>query len=148
MHRHFFIKLYIDYSKKKSVKLFRPLIKISRFKLLKFCEFWNLPIRPDCTNLKFNHKRNRLRLQFLPYIKCFFNKKFFKKIIQIQKIISIENKYFNTIIKKLIFIKSICFIQIPKIFQYRIIYNYLMLFKKKISFHEIELIINNLKKKK
>ena len=126
-------------------------MQISRLNLLKFCEFWSLPIRADYTNLKFNNKRNRLRLQFLPYIKYFFNKKFFKKIIQIQKIILIENKYFNFIIKKLISIKSICFIQIPKIFQYRIIHNYLILLKKKISFHEIELIINkiiNSKKKK
>lgn len=148
MHRHFFTKLYINYSKKKSVKLFRPFIKISRFKLLKFCEFWNLPIHTDYTNFRLNNKRNRLRLQLLPYIKYFFNKKFFKKIIQIQKIILIENKYFNFIIKKLIFIKSICFINIPKIFQYRIIHNYLILFKKKISFHEVELIINKIINKK
>lgn len=97
--RHTCHKFYIksaDYP-----KLLRPLIKISRFEFFKFCEFWNLPIYPDLTNLNVRFRRNRLRLQFLPYLKKFFNLNLFKQIDQIQKMINFENEYFQLIIQKL-----------------------------------------------
>ena len=84
-----------------SPKLLRPLRKFSRFEFFKFCEFWNLPIYPDLTNLNIRFQRNRLRLQSLPYLKNFFNLHLFKQIDQIQKMINFENEYFQLIIQKL-----------------------------------------------
>ena len=84
-----------------SPKLLRPLRKFSRFEFFKFCEFWNLPIYPDLTNLNVRFQRNRLRLQSLPYLKNFFNLNLFKQIDQIQKMINFENEYFQLIIQKL-----------------------------------------------
>lgn len=148
--RHSFIKLSI-LSQKKQFTVLRPLLHLSRFQCVQFCEFWNLPIRPDSTNSKIFYKRNRLRLQCLPYIKYFFNKKLFLKIAQTQKIIYLENEYFNLIIKKLISNNCGCpkaalnyFIYFPKLFQSRILHNFFILFKIKISFSEIDLLIRKL----
>ena len=97
--RHTCHKFYIK--SVESSKLLRPLIKFSRFEFFKFCEFWNLPIYPDLTNLNVRFQRNRLRLQSLPYLKNFFNLNLFKQIDQIQKMINFENEYFQLIIQKL-----------------------------------------------
>ena len=102
--RHRVSKLYIKNFKNNSIIL-RPLLKVSRFKLLKFCDFWNLPIFPDFTNFEISLRRNRLRLQFLPYLKFFLNSKIFKKISQIQTLLNYENQYFQLIIQKLFYSK-------------------------------------------
>lgn len=85
-----------------NTQIYRPLIQFSRFELLKFCEFWYLPVIPDLTNLNLDFPRNRLRLQSLPYLKFFFNIHLFQKINSIQKIINLENEYFQLIIQKLL----------------------------------------------
>ena len=85
-----------------NIQIYRPLIQFSRFEFLKFCEFWYLPVLPDLTNLNVHFYRNRLRLQSLPYFKFFFNIYLFQKIDSIQKIINLENEYFQLIIQKLL----------------------------------------------
>ena len=98
----------IKFSIKKNIYpilLGRPLIKFSRFECCKFCEFWNLPIYPDFTNLNINSCRNRLRLQLIPYLKYFFNINLNQKITQIQELINLENQYFKTITQKIVFSK-------------------------------------------
>ena len=85
-----------------NTQIYRPLIQFSRFEFLKFCEFWYLPVIPDLTNLNMDFPRNRLRLQSLPYLKFFFNIHLFQKINSIQKIINLENEYFQLIIQKLL----------------------------------------------
>ena len=85
-----------------NTQIYRPLIQFSRFEFLKFCEFWYLPVIPDLTNLNVHFQRNRLRLQSLPYLKFFFNIDLFQKINSIQKIINLENEYFQLIIQKLL----------------------------------------------
>ncbi|MFY2490851.1 ATP-binding protein [Escherichia coli] len=142
MTRHCIFRVYF-HSKRKhnSIKLYRPFLNISRFECTQFCEFWNFPIRPDRTNIQFSYKRNRIRLQFLPYIQYFFNTNLFQKIVQIQKIITRENKYFDRLINKLYPCEFHCFFYYPKILQYRIVHNFLLLFKRKISFNEIDLIL-------
>ena len=85
-----------------NTQIYRPFIQFSRFEFLKFCEFWYLPVIPDFTNLNVHFHRNRLRLQSLPYLKFFFNIDLFQKINSIQKIINLENEYFQLIIQKLL----------------------------------------------
>ena len=134
--RHRVRKLYIkDLTYK--YEILRPLINASRFELLKFCDFWNLPIFPDFTNFNISLRRNRLRLQFLPYLKFFFNFQIFKKVNQIQIILNFENKYFQKIIQKLFYCKNENFKYFPKILQYRIFHYFFYFMKKKISFNEI-----------
>nr|BBN51437.1 conserved hypothetical protein [Halimeda borneensis] len=113
----------------KPIILKRPLIQLSRFECFKFCEFWNLPIYPDITNLSFNSCRNRLRLQLIPYLKYFFNLNLNQRIKIFQELINIENQYFKSIIQKLIFTESKNF---PKIFKYQIFHTFLQHFR---SYH-------------
>lgn len=154
--RHFFKKLYLRNARRKSTLcLIRPLLKVSRFELLKFCEFWNLPIFPDLSNLHLGFKRNRLRLQSLPYLKYFFNFNLLNKIEQIQKILDFENQYFQWIFYKLYpFCCNVensapnqVFKYLPKILKYRILHYLFIFLKKKISFLEINCILNVLKSK-
>ena len=147
--------------------IWRPFIQFSRFELLKFCEFWNLPIFPDLTNFCLSLRRNRLRLQSLPYLKYFFNLNLLNKIEQIQKILDFENQYFQWILQKLypfyfnienflipksvkhkkpcprstpIYLNQV-FEYLPNVFKYRILHYLFLFFKKKISFLEIDCIL-------
>ena len=151
--RHFIQKLY--FRNAHAFCVIRPLLNVSRFELLKFCEFWNLPIFPDLTNLHLGLKRNRLRLQSLPYLKVFFNLNLFSKIEQIQKIIDFENLYFQWIFYKLYpfywtmgghFPPHQVFKTLPKILKYRILHYLFIFLKKQISFLEIESILRTIKK--
>lgn len=139
--RHRVRKLYIRNLTYK-YKVLRPLLNVSRFELLKFCDFWNLPLFPDFTNLNIYLRRNRLRLQFLPYLKFFFNFQILKKVNQIQIILNFENDYFQKIIQKLFYYKNENLNYFPKIFQYRIFHYFFYLMKKKISFNEISSFFN------
>jgi len=161
--RHFLKKIYIkkvvNNKKISYCFFFRPFIKFSRFELLKFCEFWNFPIYSDSSNFNINLKRNRLRLEFFPYLKFFFNIKIFEKINQFLQIINFENKYFTLITNKIIFsffvkkksyyIFKKTFFFLPKIIQYRIIHYFYYSLRKRISFNEIIIFVEkflNIKK--
>lgn len=166
--RHFTKRFYFKVTnsfdrEQKKIKLIRPLLKFSRFEFLKLCEFWNLPIYPDFTNFNFKLRRNRLRLQFFPYLKFFFSFDFSKKINQVQKIIRLENHYFQYIIEKLFFallknfqsnknfycvLRKIYLFYFPKIIKYRIFHYFYFLLKKNISFDEIHLFFEKLNIKK
>ena len=104
--RHLLKKIYfLKKSKPKylnlSYKIYRPLISFSRLNVLKFCEFWSLPVYPDGTNFNIKLIRNRLRLELIPYLKWFFNKNLFNKISQIQNILDFENQYFQLLLQKI-----------------------------------------------
>lgn len=164
--RHTCHKFYIKSAD--SPKLLRPLRKFSRFEFFKFCEFWNLPIYPDLTNLNVRFQRNRLRLQSLPYLKNFFNLNLFKQIDQIQKMINFENEYFQLIIQKFFFPppiqlkkspipvirgrycspKAYNIFYFPKIFQYRLLHYFFFSMRKKLSFNEILCLFQKLNIKK
>ena len=127
--------------------ILRPFLQFSRFELLKFCEFWNLPILPDLTNLNTCFRRNHLRLQWIPYLKIFLNLNLFKKIDQFQQILHLENQYFQLFLQK-IFLSPLYlnnhFFYFPKIFQYFILYHFYYFINKKISFNEISCIFQKL----
>ena len=127
--------------------ILRPFLQFSRFELLKFCEFWNLPILPDFTNLNTCYRRNHLRLQWIPYLKIFLNLNLFKKIDQFQRILNFENQYLQLFLQK-IFLSPLYlnnhFFYFPKIFQYFILYHFYYFVNKKISFTEISCILQKL----
>lgn len=129
------------------IMILRPFIQFSRFELLKFCEFWNLPILPDFTNLNACYRRNHLRLQWIPYLKIFLNLNLFKKIDQFQRILNLENQYLQLFLQK-IFLSPLYlnnhFFYFPKIFQYFILYHFYYFVNKKISFNEISCILQKL----
>lgn len=134
--RHILIKFYY---KKFDLHLvmFRPFLYVSRKQMLQFCEFWNLPVYPDRTNFNLSLKRNRLRLQSLPYLKFFFNLNLFNTISLFQIILKYENQYFDFIHQKFCKTRNFSFLKIPKIFQYRFLYFFFYFMNKKISLNEI-----------
>lgn len=143
-----FIKIFVK--KSPNFNIYRPFLDFSRFDLLKFCYFWDLPIFPDQTNQNIKFLRNRIRFQFLPYIKYFINVKILKNIKNFQFILKLEDNYFIYIIDKIkyIFFKSkisINIIYFPIILQYKIIKDFLKYLKKKISLNEINSIFIELK---
>ena len=120
--RHFVKKVYFKSKTKNSLNLiYRPLLTFSRFNFLKFCEFWNLPVYPDCTNFNIHLIRNRLRLELLPYLKLFFNKNLLNTIKPIQNISTFENQYFQFLLQKIFltfFIKKNFISKDKKFFQF------------------------------
>ncbi|WP_053955564.1 tRNA lysidine(34) synthetase TilS [Inediibacterium massiliense] len=54
-------------------KIIRPILDISRYEIEDYCEKNNLHPRIDHTNLETIYTRNRIRLEFIPYIQKYFN---------------------------------------------------------------------------
>ena len=133
-----------------NIIILRPLLNFSRFQLLKFCEFWYLPIMPDFTNFNVCFRRNNLRLQFIPYFKIFLNLNLLKKIDQFQQKLHLENRYLQLFLQKIVqapLYRKNNFFYFPKIFQHLILHHFYYLINKKISFNEISCISQKLKQK-
>lgn len=56
-----------------NIKLIRPLLEITRLQTAQFCTDFQLQIWEDSTNEELKYKRNRLRLELIPYLKQNFN---------------------------------------------------------------------------
>lgn len=55
------------------IKLVRPLLNVSRHETLGFCHEQQIPIWEDSTNQNLDYRRNRLRLEAIPYLQEHFN---------------------------------------------------------------------------
>ncbi len=55
------------------ISLVRPLLNVSRHQTLGFCNEHQIPIWEDSTNQNLDYKRNRLRLETIPYLQTHFN---------------------------------------------------------------------------
>ncbi|MCY7331932.1 MAG: tRNA lysidine(34) synthetase TilS [Pseudanabaena sp. CAN_BIN31] len=55
------------------INLVRPLLNVSRHETLGFCNENQIPIWEDSTNQNLDYKRNRLRLETIPYLQAHFN---------------------------------------------------------------------------
>ena len=55
------------------IKLVRPLLNVSRHETLEFCQEQQIPIWEDSTNQNLDYRRNRLRLETIPYLQEHFN---------------------------------------------------------------------------
>lgn len=56
-----------------TVKLVRPLLNFSREQTGQYCQIQKLPICIDPTNFDLSYRRNRIRLELLPYLRQHFN---------------------------------------------------------------------------
>jgi tRNA(Ile)-lysidine synthase len=56
-----------------SVKLVRPLLNFSREQTAQYCQIQQLPVCVDPTNFDLTYRRNRIRLELLPYLQQHFN---------------------------------------------------------------------------
>ena len=55
------------------IKLVRPLLNVSRHETAAFCHENQIPIWEDSTNQNLDYRRNRLRLETIPYLQEHFN---------------------------------------------------------------------------
>jgi tRNA(Ile)-lysidine synthase len=55
------------------IKLVRPLLNVSRHETSAFCRENQIPIWEDSTNQNLDYRRNRLRLETIPYLQEHFN---------------------------------------------------------------------------
>lgn len=74
-------------------ELWRPLLNFKRIEISWFCRKYYIPIWSDITNYEYSIQRNRLRNEFIPYLKKYFCKDIDKKIDSFLNICKVENEY-------------------------------------------------------
>lgn len=146
-------------AKNKNIFFYRPLLAINRFDIQKICFFCQLPFYPDKTNQKVSYHRNRIRNQFLPAFRFFFNPQVEKLLFQFSEVIKDEQNYFNRIQnqiyqkleyknKKYIYLESSILLKLPNTLCRNIVKQSLeTCLTKRITFFTIETLFTFLKKK-
>ncbi|MFM6348499.1 MAG: ATP-binding protein, partial [Dolichospermum sp.] len=75
------------------INLVRPLLNVSRQETAEFCRENLIPIWEDSTNQNLDYRRNRLRLETIPYLKQHFNPQLEIAITQTAEILDSEVSY-------------------------------------------------------
>ena len=73
--------------------IIRPILCLSRKEIEEYCEKYNLNPRIDKTNLENIYRRNKVRLDILPYMKENFNKDIINTINRMAKLIQVDNDF-------------------------------------------------------
>lgn len=84
-----------------TLKLVRPLLGFTRYDSKQLLKFFDLPVYPDQTNRLLNYTRNRIRKQFLPLLRVFFNSQIDQSLMQFNQTVLDEQTYFNSIFSRL-----------------------------------------------
>lgn len=69
------------------INLVRPLLNVSRHQTKGFCDENQIPIWEDSTNQNLDYRRNRLRLETIPYLQAHFNPQLENAIAQTSEIL-------------------------------------------------------------
>lgn len=80
-----------------NIKLIRPLLEITRLQTAQFCTDFQLQIWEDSTNEELKYKRNRLRLELIPYLKQNFNPQVEKALAQTAELLQAEVEFLENI---------------------------------------------------
>ncbi|MGA9380794.1 MAG: tRNA lysidine(34) synthetase TilS [Phormidium sp.] len=75
------------------IQLIRPLLEINRLETAQFCSDFQLPIWSDSTNEELKYKRNRIRLELIPYLKQNFNPQVEKALAQTAELLQAEVEF-------------------------------------------------------
>ncbi|MFM7889056.1 MAG: tRNA lysidine(34) synthetase TilS, partial [Pseudanabaena sp.] len=78
------------------INLVRPLLNVSRQETAEFCRENLIPIWEDSTNQNLDYRRNRLRLETIPYLKQHFNPQLEIAITQTAEILDSEVSYLES----------------------------------------------------
>lgn len=76
-----------------NVSLVRPLLSISRSQTGEFCREMDLPIWQDSTNENLAYRRNRIRLELIPYLSQHFNPQVEQALVQTAELLSADVDY-------------------------------------------------------
>lgn len=90
---------------KYELSILRPLIHINKTEITWLCRLLYLPSWSDETNYNFNLRRNRIRHEFIPYAKSFFNPKVKESLANFSELCKEDNEYVKENALKL-YIKS------------------------------------------
>lgn len=69
------------------INLVRPLLNVSRHQTKGFCDEQEIPIWEDSTNQNLDYRRNRLRLETIPYLQAHFNPQLESAIAQTSELL-------------------------------------------------------------
>lgn len=83
------------------IQLVRPLLSLNRYDSKQLTKFFQLPLYPDPTNRAVSYTRNRIRKQFLPFVRFFFNSQVDATLIQFNQTNFEDQIYFNQILNRL-----------------------------------------------
>ncbi|MCM1984823.1 tRNA lysidine(34) synthetase TilS [Lyngbya confervoides] len=83
------------------VTLVRPLLATTRAQTQTFCQELNLPIWNDSMNQDYHYRRNRLRLDVLPYLREHFNPQVDRAIAQTAELLQADVEYLEKQAQKL-----------------------------------------------
>jgi tRNA(Ile)-lysidine synthase len=78
------------------IKLVRPLLNVSRHETLGFCQEQQIPIWEDSTNQNLDYRRNRLRLETIPYLQEHFNPQLEMAIAQTSELLHSDVIYLES----------------------------------------------------
>lgn len=73
--------------------IIRPILCLSRKEVEEYCDKYELNPRIDKTNLENIYRRNKVRLDILPYMKENFNKDIINTINRMSKLIQVDNDF-------------------------------------------------------
>nr|WDA98884.1 tRNA(Ile)-lysidine synthetase [Sciadococcus taiwanensis] len=136
-----------------NIQLLRPLINISRIKTYWLCQLNYLPIWSDYTNYFLEKKRNRIRYEFLPYIKNHFSTQIESQLNSSFNLLKLQSLYINSIVNNFLKLMlkqnrnkiklNISLIDtLPLILQYQVLKHFILYcFKAEISKEVIKKII-------
>lgn len=173
IHEHKFSLRCIENSVIHESFLIRPMLSLNRFDVKKLIIFWKLPLYPDKTNEKKQYYRNRIRKQLLPTLRFFFNRQIDTVFLQFAEIATQEQIYLDFIVNRFFYnfqikklnrkvipqgdylltdcfkLNNFLFYGIPLAIQRKLIKQFLLSYNcKKISFDQIEYIINSINQNK
>lgn len=75
------------------IQLIRPLLEVSRARVTQFCHEQALPVWEDTTNQDRHYRRNRIRLELLPYLQTHFNPQVESTLAQTAELLQAEVEY-------------------------------------------------------
>lgn len=77
----------------RSVTLVRPILHLTRVQTGQFCQDHNLPVWEDGMNQDLRYRRNRIRLEVLPYLRQHFNPQVDRTIAQTSDLLRADVAY-------------------------------------------------------
>ncbi|WP_298613249.1 tRNA lysidine(34) synthetase TilS [uncultured Thermosynechococcus sp.] len=84
-----------------AVQLVRPLLGMTRAETAAFCQAYGLAIWQDETNQSLDYRRNRLRLELIPYLQRHFNAKVEQALAQTAELLAGDRAYFEAEVARL-----------------------------------------------
>ncbi|TYQ31284.1 tRNA lysidine(34) synthetase TilS [Pseudanabaena sp. UWO310] len=75
------------------INLVRPLLQVSRHETAAFCQENNIVVWEDSTNQNLDYRRNRLRLETIPYLQTHFNPQLENAIAQTSELLQADVIY-------------------------------------------------------